>query len=502
MTNSPPIIAFELGVGEFRIVTPEAVYLIKVCPDLVEATRPGEAPGEVGNQAGIQVQSRQAEVANTFFQELSQELFAKVGRLARQLSVSVEELPSEMPAKSLDDTGQQLEDAKGQLEEIIDITEKASMSIMDSADEIQDNLNQLRNNMDILNGLDFMAEAAVQAGRDQDQTPASPAPAAGSALLVKVTEMGALLVRLLQDGPGEDAPPAAPPAAPAPPPAAPAAEKVVHFNVEAVFQTLYELCTNEAVKEHIRLMRESLAKAFDSLGISGKLTELSGTVPVDDGFYSFPIPAVLKIIYGATASEEFRSVLKKMNQTAASIFLDSVLPVEGQVMEIDPGGEAQPEAAPAAPAPAAPVQAAPVPAGTVPPEYQTLRALTAELDALVRSGSALPGGGGDGDGLYTHILTHDRDALVQIVSQANELIHKTGRHLNRILETLSFQDLSGQRIKKVVALMGDIQAQLLSILVSVDTKMKVHEASKDQEVDPEKTEKMAQDEVDRAVEKR
>ena len=45
MNNSSPIIAFELGVGEFRIVTPEAVYQIKVSPDLVEATRTGEAPG-------------------------------------------------------------------------------------------------------------------------------------------------------------------------------------------------------------------------------------------------------------------------------------------------------------------------------------------------------------------------------------------------------------------------------------------------------------------------
>jgi len=490
MSNSPPIIAFELGVGEFRIVTREAVYLIKVCPDLVEATRPGEAPAETPAAAPAGIVS-QNEAANTFFQELSQELFDKVGRLARRLSVSVEELPAEMPTKSLDDTGQQLEDAKGQLEEIIDITEKASMSIMDSADEIQDNLNQLRTNMDILKGLDFMAEAEAAAA-PAGQAPHPSAPDSGPSLLEKIKEINDLLDRFLPDGPGEAAP--APPA----PPAAPASEKVtvVHFNVEAVFQTLYELCTNEAVKEHIRLMRESLAQAFDSLAISGKLTELSGTVTVDDGFYSFPIPSVLKIIYGATASEEFRSVLKKMNQTAAGIFLDSVLPVEGEVMEIEAGEEARPEAAPAAPAPAEPVQA-----GEVPAELRTLRTLTAELEALARARPAPTGGDGAGDGLYTHILTQDRDALVKIVTQANELIHKTGRHLNRILETLSFQDLSGQRIKKVVSLMGDIQAQLLSILVSVDTKIKVHEASKDQAVDPENTEKMAQEEVDRALEK-
>ncbi|MDR2935587.1 MAG: protein phosphatase CheZ, partial [Candidatus Adiutrix sp.] len=255
MNNLPPIIAFELGVGEFRIVTQEAVYQIRVCPDLVEATRPGEAPDEaaggVPGAAGLQTMS-----ANTFFRELSQELFDKVGRLARQLSVSVEELPADMPANALDDTGQQLESAKGQLEEIMDLTEKASMSIMDSADEIQDNLTQLRNKIDLLKGLGFMAEAAGQA--EAGAEPAAPAGGGGSALLEKLAEMGALLDKLIPGGP-EKAPPAAQAAAPAP-----AAEKVsvVHFDGEVVFHTLYELCTNEAVQDHIRLMRESQANVF------------------------------------------------------------------------------------------------------------------------------------------------------------------------------------------------------------------------------------------------
>ncbi|MDR2935287.1 MAG: protein phosphatase CheZ, partial [Candidatus Adiutrix sp.] len=318
--------------------------------------------------------------------------------------------------------------------------------------------------------------------------PAAPAGGGGAARPAKMAGVGALVETLVPGGP-EKAAPAAPPAPPAP-----AAEKVsvVHFDVEVVFHTLYELCTNEAVKDHIRLMRESQANVFDGLDIAAKLNELSSSVAMEDGFYNFPIPAVLKILYGATASEEFRNVLKKMNQTAASIFLDKVLPVEGEIMEIEAGGEALSEAAPAEPVPSGPA-----PAGPVPPELRTLRALTAEADALARSGPAAPAEGG----LYTHILTQDRDALVLLISQANDLILKTGRHLTRILETLSFQDLSGQRIKKVVALIGNIQAQLLSILVSVDTKIKVHEAGKEEAADREKAEKMAQDEVDRALEK-
>ncbi len=127
---TPPVIAFELGVGEFRIVTPEAVYQIKVCHDLVEAGVSAEAAS--GGAGG-----------SPFFKEISEELFEQVGRLARKLSVSVEELPDPIPEPNLDQTGEQLENAKGQLEEIVKITERASMSIMDTADQIQADMEQL-----------------------------------------------------------------------------------------------------------------------------------------------------------------------------------------------------------------------------------------------------------------------------------------------------------------------------------------------------------------------
>jgi chemotaxis regulatin CheY-phosphate phosphatase CheZ len=43
----------------------------------------------------------------------------------------------------------------------------------------------------------------------------------------------------------------------------------------------------------------------------------------------------------------------------------------------------------------------------------------------------------------------------------------------RILEALSFQDLSGQRIFKIVRLISELQLKLLSLLVSYGTKFKI-----------------------------
>jgi chemotaxis protein CheZ len=101
---------------------------------------------------------------------------------------------------------------------------------------------------------------------------------------------------------------------------------------------------------------------------------------------------------------------------------------------------------------------------------------------------------------YVSIPRDDRDAIVNAVAASDSLIKNTTRHLTRIMEALSFQDLSGQRIKKIVGLIGDIQLQLLSLLVSVDSKMKAHK-------DPakprpkEEADKVAQAEVDRMLEK-
>ena len=526
-SSTPPVIAFELGVGEFRIVTPEAVYQIKVCHDLVEATRvdePGSrptAPTADGPEPG------------SFFQEISEELFDKIGRLARKLSVSVEELPEQLEAPNLDETDQQLENAKGQLEEIVKITEKASMTIMDTADLIQTDMDELRSQLDILQNLDLMAAPVSPGDLPAADSPAlqvniSPKPPVDPAFFDKLGELRIFIENLLNQAAAE-APPAAEPEAPViaveaapepePAPSPPASQTILvtRFDVDVVFQTLYELCTNESVKDHIKVMREAQNEAFNTSAVADYLSELAPTVDEEDGFFNFPITAVLKSLYGATASEDFRLTLKKMNQTSASIFLDSVLPIEGETTEVEVPLEAAPEPEPTPAPPTPPVaEAAPEPqtpaegggpsTGCSLDDLKTIGDLAAELERL---GSALaapvPAGESvqmvEGGPLYTSILTRDRDTIVGTVKMAHTLIRQTGAHLTRILETLSFQDLSGQRIMKVVALIGDVQMQLLSILISVNAKLKVHQETGAMDAKSDSTEKLAQAEVDKALEK-
>lgn len=520
-SSTPPIIAFELGVGEFRIVTPEAVYQIKVSPDLVEAGQNAPVAGPEADSGG----------APSFFCEISEELFDKVGRLARKLSVSVEELPSQLDEPDLDQTDQQLENAKGQLEEVVKITEKASMTIMDTADHIQTDMDQLKNQLDILQQLDLMTVPSTEAIDPADgETPRlvmADRPPADPEFLEKLGQLKDIIDGLLASAgsPASEGAAEAPAPLPAPEPepepeptAPPQIISVTTFNVDVIFQTLYEFCTNESVKDHIKVMREAQNTAFNTQEVADALSELAKTMEEEDGAYNVPIPAILKALYAATASEDFRGTLKKMNQTAASIFLDNVLPIEGETQEIEVPSVAEP-------APAAPVPTPPPPAeeAIAPPEsgpdpegrfcslgdLQALQALAAEIEQLARSNapgpaetpSPVPLEAGEHPKIYTSILTRDRDTIVNTVHLAHELIQQTGRHLTRILEALSFQDLSGQRIMRVVTLLSEVQMQLLSILVSVNAKIKVHKESGSEELSQGKAEAVAQEEVDKALEK-
>ena len=512
-SSSPPIISFELGVGEFRIVTPEAVYQIKVCHDLVEATRIDGANPADSKAAADNEFSPSAD----FFQELSEEIFEKVGQLARRLSVSVEELPGQIAQANLDETDQQLESAKGQLEEIVKLTEKASMSIMDSADQIQVEMDDLKKQLQILQNLDLL-NAGGESGSKSAEDLDGDNSAVETQFFEKLTELKNFINNFVNENtdviPTETALPEKISIEAEPEPAPPQTVTVTRFDVDVVFQTLYELCTNESVKDHIKRMREEQNTTFNNTEVADKLAEMAHTVDEEDGFFNFPIPTVLKTLYAATQSEDFRTILKKMNQTAASIFLDSVLPIEGETVEMEVPGMVS--AAVAAPEPAPTPVAAAVTEENSGPAFpadhlKTIQSLAGELETLGQAAfaqgnqSAAASGTGasesENGGLYTAILTRDRDAIVGAVAAAQQLIEQTGNHLTRILETLSFQDLSGQRIMKVVALIGDIQMQLISILVSVNTKMKVHQKGKEVSAKSDSAVKMAQEEVDKALEK-
>ncbi|MDR1488007.1 MAG: protein phosphatase CheZ [Deltaproteobacteria bacterium] len=545
MSTNPPVIGFELGVGEFRIVTPEAIYQIRVLPELVTANTalgvisplahlsapvgaspavvPASSPPPVAPTTPAVAQADSSDAGTQFFQEISEELFARVGQLARQLSISVGELPDQSD-KDLSQTGAYLEDAKGQLEEVVELTEKASMTIMDLADQIQLDMEKLNGQIASLNSLESLLEPKQdQSGAAQASSAQSGAvqrgPAVSKGFLDKFNQLKSFVERFCADSVAtkgdvdqqvsQEAPQATEiqPAA-QPEPILEQPEKMVaHFSLDVIFQTLYEFCTNESVKEHIKDMRAANSSGgFKTELIESELSEMSSKLEPDDGYFNLPIANILKLIFLNTNSEDFKTILKKMNQTASSIFLDQQLPIEAQ---FSPAPVVQPAAPPPQPPPA---QTAPKPLKEL-VAFPGLSAIE-DLGKLVRDLSELLPTSIDSDVSdsppervllvtdgFTSISVADRDTIFNTVAATEKIVKNTTKHLTHIMEALSFQDLSGQRIKKIVGLISEIQVQLLSLLVSVDTKIKVHHSTVDAARPKEETEKVAQAEVDKMLEK-
>ncbi|MCJ7602836.1 MAG: protein phosphatase CheZ, partial [Desulfobulbaceae bacterium] len=71
--------------------------------------------------------------------------------------------------------------------------------------------------------------------------------------------------------------------------------------------------------------------------------------------------------------------------------------------------------------------------------------------------------------------------------------------VSKIAEALSFQDLSGQQIMKIIKLLSDFQIQLIALVVSFGSQLKHKEMNKD--ITVEECKKLAQEDVDSYINK-
>ncbi len=523
MEETLPVINLELSSGVFRIRTNEAIYQITVNLDnpvarVVEKVVEKEVDRAPDSPV---IMAAAVEADDLFYREMSEELYSEIGKLARQLSLSIKEIPGKgFAGVNIEQTGQELEDAKGQLEDIVQMTEKASMDIMDLAESIQDDLSTVTGQIQTIKGLDFIAGQATEL--DWDDVPDEPEgeATAESDPLAAGPNLFADFIAILLDQENKlrtavtqlpvisDTPKPVQPAAPAAP-AAPVMEKVTTyiFDIDVIFQTLYELCTNEAVKDHIKIMRAEQQTGFNSEAVLKFLADLAPTVDVEDNFFNFPLATILKGLFQTTDNEKFKQILKKMNQTAGSIFLDTILPILGEIeeKEIEVQGEVAGEAEQVE---AAPISAQP---GIPPEQIEELAALidenisriTAEkerLESTVQEAQPEASKGPAADG--THLKDDDREKIAQALDTANGAVQQIMPRITSILEALSFQDLSGQRIYKIVQLISAVQVQLLSLLVSFGAKIKKRqELPETLAADSKAVEKVAQDEVDKMLER-
>ncbi|MBW2624368.1 MAG: hypothetical protein JRD68_15775, partial [Deltaproteobacteria bacterium] len=167
MKSDIPEIHLELSSGIFKIKTREADYLIEVNPNGSLSSLPAPQVQSIPGPDGPQAFSPSIVAADLagdegFYQEISEKMFSKIGLLARELSLSLKDIPDEeITPIDLTGSGVKLEDAKTQLEGIVQMTEKATMDIMDLTESILEDCQSTFSDLENIMDMDFMSKTAA-----------------------------------------------------------------------------------------------------------------------------------------------------------------------------------------------------------------------------------------------------------------------------------------------------------------------------------------------------
>ncbi|MDP2003914.1 MAG: protein phosphatase CheZ, partial [Desulfurivibrionaceae bacterium] len=333
----------EISAGFFRISTDTVVYNITVLGGsetgaaqvvrhiLAEEKSPVPSLAAPAPEAGDFDLARMAGEAldDDYYKKVSTDIFNDIGKLAKSLSSTMGEIPMEdrrMKRVELDEAGEKIEDAKNQLHDIVSMTERATMEIMDQVEKVQNQTDGVKDLLLSLKTHSAFQAAAVAAGEEGAQS----ASVTLQNLQEKIGQANALIVALQEegDGAGEEA----------------AAEEVLDlaeaapetvtrtrylFALDTIFQTMYELCTNETVKTHITGARKKAGEIFDSnLFIDDLGARIRDLAPDSDNFFTVPLSDILQALLVACLEPKAQNLLKKMDLNQKEIFLDQSLPLE------------------------------------------------------------------------------------------------------------------------------------------------------------------------------
>jgi chemotaxis regulatin CheY-phosphate phosphatase CheZ len=485
MSNKPEIY-LEIGASFFRIPTPEANYNItilgsqetsvtRVVEKIVEKEKQAAPAYDARAMAAVSAGLSAAET-DDFYREVSSEIYRDIGQLAKNLSVTIMDIPAEDRQKKrveLDEAGDKIEDAKNQLKDIVEMTERAAMQIMDKVEDVQGETDNVKNLLSALKNHPAFSITEPAAAID-DPEDGCPIAAETKALQQQINQALDLLTAVQEQGG----------AAAAPPEVKKEKKNRYLFDLDVVFQTLYELCTNEAVKEHIAKARQKAAELFVLDTFHDAISSKAARYEADsDNFYTVPMSDVFASLFKACKDKGVANLLKKMDAGQSSIFLDQTIPLEvPKLVEIEVASAAPTEPAAAPPDPRI-------------GEAKELLARAIEVLALLPEkthGMRLPPG-------CSTMTLEDQREIFKRIEDAFAIAANISGDVSKITEALSFQDLSGQQIMKIIKLLSDFQIQLIALVVSFGSQLKHKEMNKD--ITVEESKKLAQEDVDSYINK-
>jgi chemotaxis regulatin CheY-phosphate phosphatase CheZ len=181
-----PVVRIEINSGTFTIPAGDKVYEITVrqSPTISE-TLDAIVVNELSS-AGVDIKAgsmhkntpeKEGSLPDdlqkiSLYKEISEEMFKDIGRLARDLSISIKDLPSGYEKEvDFEKAGLDLESAKSMLEEVVNMTETATMTIMDISEDMQGQCAIISKTLDDVRALDFVGNAEPGTGIPKKKDP-------------------------------------------------------------------------------------------------------------------------------------------------------------------------------------------------------------------------------------------------------------------------------------------------------------------------------------------
>ncbi len=467
-----PEVFLEIGAGYLRIPTAEVNYNITLIGESVAtSTEKAVIPPPVPPMPSAEPGPGEGD----YYRQVSEDLYHDIGHLAKSLSSTIMEIPAEdrrQERATLDEAGDKLESAKTQLKDIVAMTEKAAMEIMDNVEKVQGGTGDVQG---LLSQLKNHPAFALNDIEETDGAEAeSPLATEIEALNGDIGGALNLLAEVKADAQQGAAPEAVVPLE---------KQQRYLFDLDVIFQTLYELCTNETVKDHISAAREKAGEFFDLPGFQDKISDKAAGYEADgDNYFNVPMSDVFQALFAACSDKGTKNLLKKMDAGQSTIFLDQAIPLEAPEIEEVEGAASVATAEPVAPAASDP---------RLDEVVQSLQkcqeALTRLPEAADKARAAAAAG--------SVMTLDDKSDIFAKIEAAFGLSSGITVDVSKITEALSFQDLSGQQIMKILKLLSDFQVQLLAIVVSFGSQLK--QKKKNEDISVEESKSLAQDDVDK-----
>uniref|UniRef100_A0A7C3WIR2 Protein phosphatase CheZ n=1 Tax=Desulfobacca acetoxidans TaxID=60893 RepID=A0A7C3WIR2_9BACT len=349
------------------------------------------------------------------YRRASQEIYEGLGRLAKEINLSIQDLSlAEIIQSGTISPGERLDQVRSQVTEVLEMTEKATLNILNLVGHIQEDCLKVQEHLlHIANGTGDSQDAD-----GPDSGKATDAQEFWSRLLSRGEAFDRRIHEFFEKSPARQ-------------------KAFTPVRLPDVLQILLEFCSTEKVKPHLKSLQTQHETLFQVDETEQALAALTAEAPSEDGFYQLPVEKVLAILQETCTEARVKELFSKLLASAAKIFPVATLPLECPSTDDASGAGSE------------------------------VLALWQEfLDAL-RQAAGSPAAG-------RSVAAAGREEILQDAARESlSTVKRISASLSRITEALAFQDLSGQRLLKVLSILRQLQVQVLTLLVAAGEKLKV-----------------------------